>query len=142
MKIRFDTAEQAQAAFYEAFANADLKALMQIWLNGDEIVCIHPMSNAILGRSAIEESWAEILSVAPKLRIRIEMLCQQHAADVVTFIVLEHIHVKGEAGPRPPMVATNIFHKNGNDWGMVLHHASPAGPQHRQKPATDRGRMH
>ena len=142
MKTRFDTADQALGAFYEAFQNADLKAMMSTWLNDDEIACIHPMSHAIMGRSAIEASWAEILAAVPEIRIRTETLFQQRDTNLVSFTVLEHIHVKGEAEPRPPMIATNIFHKSGDDWGMVLHHASPPGPLPRQKPASERGRVH
>ena len=37
----------------------------------------------------------------------------------------EYLLVGQEAGPRPPILATNLYRKEGEGWHMVLHHASP-----------------
>ena len=40
--------------------------------------------------------------------------------------VYEHITVAGEARPRGPVIATNVYLRTERGWRMVAHHASPA----------------
>ena len=40
--------------------------------------------------------------------------------------VHENITLAGEPGPRPPILATNVYLRTPGGWRMVLHHASPA----------------
>jgi hypothetical protein len=42
MIVIFATPEDVETAFYEAIARADLGALMSVWADDEEIVCIHP----------------------------------------------------------------------------------------------------
>jgi ketosteroid isomerase-like protein len=47
------TPEEAEAAFYAALARADLDALMALWADDEEIVCIHPGAPRLIGHAAI-----------------------------------------------------------------------------------------
>ena len=38
----FPTPQDAEAAFYEALERADLEAMMEVWAEDEEIVCVHP----------------------------------------------------------------------------------------------------
>jgi hypothetical protein len=40
--------------------------------------------------------------------------------------VYEHITIAGEARPRAPVIATNVYLRTERGWRMVAHHASPA----------------
>jgi hypothetical protein len=46
---RFATPEDVETAFYEAIARADLVALMSVWADDEEIVCIHPTGQRLTG---------------------------------------------------------------------------------------------
>jgi ketosteroid isomerase-like protein len=49
----FATPEDVETAFYEAIARADLAALMSVWADDEEIVCIHPTGQRLTGTDAI-----------------------------------------------------------------------------------------
>ena len=58
----FATSEEAEIGFYEAFSNADLDAMMEVWAPSDEIICIHPNGPRLEGVAAVRDSWALIFS--------------------------------------------------------------------------------
>lgn len=111
-------------AFYRAFETNDLDAMMAVWDDADDIVCIHPMGPAMNGRGAVLDSWREILSGGVAMRFSLEKV-QTFAADNLSIHLLnEHIDVA--SGNRvAPMTTTNIFRLSAHGWHMVSHHASP-----------------
>ena len=52
MNALFTTAEEAEAAFYDAIGRADLDALMSVWSDDEDIVCIHPTGQRLSGAAA------------------------------------------------------------------------------------------
>ena len=44
---------EVETAFYDALNRADVDALMKLWADDDEIVCIHPGGPRLHGRSGI-----------------------------------------------------------------------------------------
>lgn len=120
----FASADQAEMAFYRAFEANDLDAMMAVWDDAEDIVCIHPMGPALNGRGAVIDSWREILSGGVAMRFSLERV-QTYTSDNISIHLLnEHIDVA--SGNRvAPMAATNIFRLGAHGWRMVLHHASP-----------------
>ena len=41
--------ERANATFYEAFENADLDTMRDLWLEHDEALCVHPGALPVRG---------------------------------------------------------------------------------------------
>ncbi|MEI7429274.1 MAG: nuclear transport factor 2 family protein, partial [Betaproteobacteria bacterium] len=70
MSAIFTTPEDAEEAFYEAIGHCDLEALMSIWADDDEIVCIHPTGQCLTGHLAIRESWRTIFSSNTRFSVR------------------------------------------------------------------------
>jgi ketosteroid isomerase-like protein len=62
MMVVFATPEDVEAAFYEAIARSDLVALMSVWAEDEEIVCIHPTGQRLTGSDAIRDSWRSIFA--------------------------------------------------------------------------------
>ena len=56
------SAAEVEAAFYDALHRADLEALMALWADDEEIVCIHPGGARLIGHAAIRASWETILA--------------------------------------------------------------------------------
>lgn len=56
----FRSAVEAEDAFYEAFAQQDVGAMMQVWAEDRSIFCIHPGGQLLTGREEVEESWKQI----------------------------------------------------------------------------------
>jgi ketosteroid isomerase-like protein len=122
----FATPDEAEHAFYEALETGDLAQLMEVWSDDDEIVCIHPGGQRLIGHDAVQGSWQEILSNAP-VPIR---PTRQHAMQSMmnaVHTVVEQLTVDTEQGQQiVNCYATNVFHKGTSGWRLVLHHSSQA----------------
>ncbi|MCS6786416.1 MAG: nuclear transport factor 2 family protein [Thiobacillaceae bacterium] len=124
--LHLDTPQQAEAAFYAAFEAADLAAMMQVWDDAADICCIHPMGRALTGPLEVSRGWAGIFAAGPTLRFTLEPVSFRIQGELAVSVVFEHIRVAGEARPRPPMLATNVYRRGTTGWRLWLHHASPA----------------
>ena len=134
----FPTAQDAENAFYEALERADLEAMMSVWAEDEDIVCVHPTGPRLAGQEQVRESWAQIFSGGARARVHVTR--QLVITGMITAIhsVQENFVVEGEGGAeapgglqgrdsRPaPIVAPNIYQRSASGWRMVLHHASPA----------------
>ena len=121
----FSTPEAAEAAFYGAFEARSLDSMMAIWADDDSIACIHPLAAPLNGRAAVAEGWRSMFEAAGQFRVQIETVHEMREAAQVIRIVREYLIIGQETEPRPPILATNVYHREGDGWRMVLHHASP-----------------
>jgi uncharacterized protein (TIGR02246 family) len=122
----FPTAQDAETAFYEALEHADLEAMMAVWSEDEEIVCVHPGGQRLAGQAQVREGWRRMFAGGPGMRVQTGQQVAVTGMMVAVHSVHEHITVAGEPGPRPPMVATNVYLRTPSGWRMVAHHASPA----------------
>jgi len=118
----YASADEAEAAFYEAFRRCDLEAMQTLWT--EDAVCVHPGAEPILGRPAVLRSWEHIFSEAepPLIRTR---LSRRIAGDGLEVHLLEE-HIGSPATPWQAAVAlaSNVYRHVGQGWLMVSHHAS------------------
>lgn len=122
----FPTSQDAEAAFYEAFAKCDLDGMMAVWADDDDIYCVHPHRGRISGVAPIRESWRQIFASGQTLRFQLREQQYLHGMMLSVHSVYEQIAVAGETRTRDPMIATNIYLRTEQGWRMVAHHASPA----------------
>lgn len=123
--IDFATSSDAENAFYAAFSGGNLEAMRQVWLEGDDTSCIHPMGDRLLGTHAILKSWETILrntgNVIVELSDRVI-----HATDrFAVHTLVENIHSLEDPENIFRFVVTNIYQQTADGWKMILHHASP-----------------
>ena len=125
-KTLFATAQDAEAAFYEALSKADLETMMSVWADDDDIYCVHPNGARLTGVENVRESWRQIFASGQTLRFQLRE--QQYVQGMMLSVhsVYEYITVAGEPRPRGPAVATNVYLRTERGWRMVAHHASPA----------------
>lgn len=121
----FATPDEAESAFYTAFAKGNLDAMMQVWLDSDAISCVHPAGPRLAGRQAVRAGWTEILAASAGLRFRLGELSRTQDALLSVHLLHEYLTVPGEDSERAPVVATNIYQLTQQGWRMLLHHASP-----------------
>ena len=122
----FPTAQDAENAFYEALERSDLDAMMAVWSEDEEIVCVHPAGQRLAGQAEVREAWRQMFAGGPNMRVRITQQVAIAGVMIEAHSVHENITVAGEARPRPPMVATNVCLRTAAGWRMIVHHASPA----------------
>jgi len=124
-KSLFPTANDAETAFYEALERGDLEAMMEVWSEDDEIVCIHPGGPRLVGPDAIREAWRQIFASGTRVRVRLTNHSHLNGMMTAVHSVHENIVVAGEAKPRGLIVATNVFQRTAAGWRLILHHGSP-----------------
>ena len=119
------TADDIEAAFYEALQTGDIELLMACWSDDDEIVCVHPGGPRVVGSAAIRATFEAIFANG-SIRAWPEQVRRIEAMASVVHNVLERVQVITETGPADAYVlATNVYHKTAQGWRMVAHHASP-----------------
>ena len=121
----FDTPDDAQRAFYAAFADGDAASMKAVWARGPDAICVHPTSNALRGEAAIDHSWAGILAGGGAGRIKFETLQRFETETLAVFTGYEHITPPGTRIPYPPVLATNVYRRGHEGWQIITHHASP-----------------
>ncbi len=126
-EIRFNTPQEAEAAFYAAFMKRDVNAMMAVWAGDEKITCIHPLGPVLTGREAIREAWASMFHSAPEMQVIINERSRAQDGGLAIHVVEEHIRVKNETSARP-VYATNAYRLTEAGWRMVLHHAAPSPP--------------
>ncbi len=126
MTTFFASAEDAENAFYEAIARADLDALMNVWADDEEIVCIHPTGVSLCGLTAIRESWRTIFANNPRLTVRITRRIAWSGMLLTVHNLTETLYLANEPTPHGPMLATNVFQRGAKGWRLLSHHSSAA----------------
>lgn len=120
----FPTPQDAENAFYDALERADLEAMMAVWAEDEEIVCIHPGGPRLTGHREVRESWRGILSGGPGMQVHVTQLVATQAVMLAVHSVQENFVLPGEKRKPAPALATNVYIKTAAGWRMVVHHAS------------------
>ena len=122
-KVLFESAGDAQQAFYDAFQRCNIEEMMAVWAEDENIVCIHPGGARLHGSDAIRNSWEQIFSDKPDWDFRLTH--GQCVEDDLLSIhqVQENIYQRDQV--QGVVIATNLFHYTHQGWRMIMHHASP-----------------
>ena len=123
--LTFATATAVQEAFYTALAQADLATLIGLWADDEDVVCIHPGGERLVGLHAIRQSFEELLAHGP-VHIRARSVHVVDSATTSIHSLVETLQVNTDEGSRQVSVfATNVYVKTVSGWQMLLHHATP-----------------
>jgi ketosteroid isomerase-like protein len=122
------SADEVEAAFYEALQAGDLERLMACWANEEDIICVHPGGPRLIGAVAIRNSFEIMFSHGP-IRSFPERL---HKLETITSAVhnlIERVEIYTADGAQIAFVtSTNVYMRTAQGWRMVAHHASPGTP--------------
>jgi ketosteroid isomerase-like protein len=140
--LLFVSAAECEQAFYEALEGADADAVAELWLDDEDVCCVHPNGPRLLGHAAVAASWRAMLEHGP-VRVSAAARKTLETPAVSVHNVIEEIVVsQGGVQQVVHVIATNAYVKTPTGWKMVLHHASavpsgqarevesPVGPLH------------
>jgi ketosteroid isomerase-like protein len=122
----FATPQDAEAAFYDALEHADVDAMMRIWAEDEEVVCVHPQGERSTGFAAVRKSWQRTLAGGAHATVRVTDPVRRQGILLAVHSLLEHYSVPGEERPRPPVIATHVYVRGAQGWHLLSRHASSA----------------
>lgn len=122
---QFGTAEDIEAAFYDAIGRADIDALMALWADEEDIVCIHPGAPRLVGHASIRASWEAIFERGSVPIRPMQLHVTQNMMTAVHNIIEEINHAEN-AQHDVHILATNVYLKTPAGWRIIVHHASIA----------------
>lgn len=125
MRRDYATAQEAEAAFYAAFRDRDLDAMMAVWADANDVICIHPTGPMLVGREAVRASWHEIFRHAGKIQFVVHERRRTVSDSLALHVVQEHLGADKESG-HAHILATNVYQLTETGWRVILHHASPS----------------
>lgn len=108
----------ANEAFYVAFTIRDIRSMDELWSRSLPVTCIHPGWQPLIGREAVMESWVGIFGNpgSPGVELREpRAFVYGDLAQVICYEVMEEA----------TLVASNLFVREGSEWKLVHHQASP-----------------
>lgn len=122
----FSTAEAVEEAFYDAMQRADVEAMMSLWADDEEVMCIHPGHQRLVGLQAIRASWTAIFANGG-VDVRTTETRTHTGAVIAVHNLVEQVIVAGRGGPEVvACVATNVYVKHASGWRILLHHSGLA----------------
>lgn len=125
--IALATAEAVEEAFYDAMQRGDLAAMMALWADDDEVVCVHPNGSRLIGLTAIRDAYSTLFRHGG-IDIHPADVRVQQTGVIASHNLIEKLLVSDSAGPRViECVATNVYAKTAAGWRIILHHAAATG---------------
>ena len=138
----FATAEAVEEAFYDALERADVDAMMALWADEDDAVCVHAGGARLVGLPAIRAGWEEVFRDGGA-HIRPTDVRVYRSGTVSVHNVVEQMVLAGPLGNEVLQVlATNVYVKGPIGWQVVLHQSTPCNEGESQPVAVAVGLLH
>ena len=128
-KPLYTTPQDAEAAFYDALERADLEAMMGVWAEDEEIVCVLPGGPRLAGYSAVREAWRRVFASGRRLCVALTQQVYLQSMLLSVHSMQEHLSLLSGEGESAPVVVTNVYVRGALGWRLLAHHASPAPPE-------------
>jgi hypothetical protein len=123
--LSLKTAENANASFYDAFESLSIEEMENVWSHDENVICIHPGWEALLGWFAIRESWFQIFQNTDKISIQENTLRSKKYGNLAIIVCLEHIDIIiNSENHKSGVLATNVYENHRSRWLLTHHHGS------------------
>ena len=122
----YTSPQDVAQAFYQAFENKDLDAMMAVWADDEEIVCVHPGGTRLVGYDAVRSGWEQLFAGDARLTFRLDQVVIIETVGLAMQSAVEHVSLGSDGTPRGAAICTNVFLRTPSGWRIVMHHASPA----------------
>ncbi len=124
----YTTPQEAEDAFYDALDEADLKQLLSVWAESDDICCLLPMQPLVQSRQGVTDIFTHLFSQGHGVSLEIAHLCWIETDDIAIHQVEETILALPSDRPPPPFYGTNVYRKDNTGWRLIIHQNAPTPP--------------
>jgi uncharacterized protein (TIGR02246 family) len=137
-----ESPDDVEAQFYDALRDADIGRLMALWSDDDDIVCVHPGGQRLIGAASIRASFEAIFERGG-IPVQHDRVRRARSGDAALHSVVETVTVsEGDGGREGHVLALNVYFKTALGWRLVAHHASPGATQEPSDGADARTTLH
>jgi ketosteroid isomerase-like protein len=138
MSAHYETPQDAEDAFYDALEEASPDALMAVWADADDIVCLLPMYPLIRGRQGLADLFAHLFSRGEGVTLGVTHLDWVHTDEIAIHHVEEVVqNAPANRPPPPPLYGTNIYRRQDDGWRLIAHLNAPTPPPQEQQSGSD-----
>jgi ketosteroid isomerase-like protein len=124
--ISKETLMEVNKNYYKAFENFDLDTMSQIWSNTDDVVCIHPGWDILIGWEKVREGWKKIFMEETLLKFTIRNPNAIILDDIGIVSCVEEIFISSRDTISQTFIATtNLFKATEQGIKLFYHHSSP-----------------
>lgn len=116
---------KSNAGFYYAFESLSIDMMDNLWKHDENVICIHPGWELLVGWLAIRESWVMIFQNTEVIRFIITNT-KVRLFDYNAIIVCQE-NIESSINGRQEkigIIATNIFERYENRWLLIHHQGS------------------
>lgn len=116
----------ANQAFYAAFQDLDLAAMVPVWSHQEHAACIHPGWPILVGWDEVRGSFERIFENTGFMRFELTEVDIHDFGELARVTCVENIYaVQGVQSLHSKVACTNLFERVDGAWLMILHQGSP-----------------
>jgi len=124
--ITIENLLQMNQTYYKAFENFDLKLMSNVWANTDDVVCIHPGWDILIGWEKVRDGWSKIFMDDTLLKFTIRNTNTIILNEIGIVSCIEQIFVSAKDTISQTFIATtNLFKETKDGLKLFYHHSSP-----------------
>ena len=121
-----DALREANHHFYAAFESLDIAQMEAVWAHDDEVECVHPGWDLLLGWDEVRERWERIFANTKRVRVALSCEWVRVEGDVGWVACTARVtSAFAEDFDEAVVQATNVFVRREGQWLLAVHHASP-----------------
>ena len=118
--MSYQSADEAEAAFYAAFAACDIDAMRAVW-GSDDVMCLHPGAIPLLSHESVMRSWEGIFTNAEKPALNVNVIRKVSGEDMAVHLVEEQLGPAGGSAAAAIVLATNVYRRSDTGWLLISH---------------------
>ena len=126
-KSMFGSASELETSFYAALSTGDIDAIMKVWSEDEEIICILPNLPYAQGHIAVREMWETLFNLG---QFKAHVLATHTFDNLLTAVhtLLIHIQLNLPNGENQTfnLHTTQVYLKSEQSWRMSVYHATIA----------------
>ena len=124
-KISLTEIQKSNAEFYHAFEGLSIDMMDNLWKHEENVICVHPGWELLVGWLAIRESWIMIFQNTEVIKFNITNPKIRLFDNNGIVVCQENIEssVNGQQD-KIGVIATNVFERCENRWLLIHHQGS------------------
>ena len=117
---------KSNAEFYHAFDRLSIDMMDNLWKHDENVICVHPGWDLLVGWLAIRESWVTIFQNTKVIKFNITNTKVRifDSGNIGVVVCQENIESSVRQQDKIGIIATNIFERYENRWLLIHHQGS------------------